>query len=180
MPPCTTVGKPAMSGLPLQMLHPQISLSLHHVPYYLQPGQHNRSSQTHLQFACPTLVHRFVALTFLERHKRTSIHLDRRLMAVPSKPNWVNQWLSYRGLVWSYLEEHDGSPTPISYVTAKSHPIVDDGLMEDTSRSLLSVSLPFPAYSSITQDHLQLGWAGGRSRSWNLRGGYRNPSLGCH
>lgn len=121
----------------------------------------------------------FVAFTFLERHKQTSIHLHRKSVAVPSKPNWVSQWLSYRGLVWSYLEERDGSPISNSYITSKSHPIMNDGdLMEATWQSL-SVSLTFPMHSSISQDHLLLGWAGG-SHSWNLRGGYHNTSLGCH
>lgn len=41
---------------------------------------------------------------FLERHKQTSIRLDRKPMAVPPKPNWVNQQLSFRGLEWSYLD----------------------------------------------------------------------------
>lgn len=112
---------------------------------------------------------------FLERHKQTSIRLDRKPMAVPPKPNWVNQQLSFRGLEWSYLDAW-WLPTP----TAKSHPIMDDDLMEATSRSLLSVNLLFLMYSSISQDHLQLRWAVGRSLSWNLREEYCNTSLGCY
>lgn len=45
---------------------------------------------------------------------------------------------------------------------------MDDDLMEATLWSLLSVDLPFPMYPSISQDHLQLGWAVGRTPSGRL------------
>lgn len=66
-----------------------------------------------------------------------------------------------------YLQER-GDSTPNSYSTTKSHPIMNDDLLEVTLWSLLSVNLPFPVYPSISQDHLQLGWAVEKTPSGRL------------
>lgn len=88
-------GKQPCQDCPLQTTPSDRSVSAASLPHYPQQGQWDRSSQTHLWFPCPTSVHQCVALTFLGRHKQTSVHLDRELMAdSATKFNSVNQGLA--------------------------------------------------------------------------------------
>lgn len=85
-------GETALSGLPHANATPSdSSVPITCLPYYPQQGPWNRSSQTRRWFSCPT----FVALTFLGRHKLTSVHLAREVMAGSSLKVQLSKRVAY-------------------------------------------------------------------------------------
>lgn len=89
-------GETALSGLPhANATRSDSSVPITCLPYYPQQGPWNRSSQTHRWFSCLTFVHQNVALTFLGRHKLTSVHLAREVMAGSSLKVQLSKRVAY-------------------------------------------------------------------------------------